>query len=423
MECTKEEHNVKLYPIYKMFSWDLLFYYSISFIFLTQIKGFSASNILLGEAFYHICKIISQVPLIALIRKLGKRKSLIFANIINAFSVLCCIIAKNIAYIFLAQFFSAIAFNTKGLVESNLLYDCLPKNEKRGHAFSRIDGKGNSLYYYTEAIAAVLSGFLYIINGYIPFILCFICCLISVGISVAFKETEKDKIQQHTTTTKEYLKDLQKSFKYMLQSDRLKYLFVFGAIFSAVLTVLVSPRSSILKQIGLPEQYFGVVFAGLGIISGISAKNQNKIHNKYRNKTLSVLSIPTTISCIIIGFWVSGNFSFVTTLVVILALYIIQDISKGAFHTLIKRYLNNFTNSNWRNKIISAYNFIENIAKGVLALIAAWLLKITNGANVVLIIGCISTIAIVLLLDSMRNKVGLKPEEYKKEDIEFLEIQ
>ena len=27
----KEEQNIKIYPIYKMLSWDLLFYYSINF--------------------------------------------------------------------------------------------------------------------------------------------------------------------------------------------------------------------------------------------------------------------------------------------------------------------------------------------------------------------------------------------------------
>ena len=31
LEETKEEQNIKIYPIYKMLSWDLLFYYSINF--------------------------------------------------------------------------------------------------------------------------------------------------------------------------------------------------------------------------------------------------------------------------------------------------------------------------------------------------------------------------------------------------------
>lgn len=53
-----KEKNRKIFPIYKMFSWDLLFYYSISFLFLSQAKGLSASDIFLGDAFYAIFKII-----------------------------------------------------------------------------------------------------------------------------------------------------------------------------------------------------------------------------------------------------------------------------------------------------------------------------------------------------------------------------
>lgn len=208
----------------------------------------------------------------------------------------------------------------------------------------------------------------------------------------------------------------------MMQSDRLKYLFIFGAVFAALLGVLVSLRSGTLEQIGVPEQYFGVIFALLGIVSGISAKNQNRIHNKFTNKTLAVISVPTTISCIIMGLCLIGKFNFTVILIILLVLFFIQFLAKGAFYTLIKRYLNNFTNSSLRSKITSAYNLVESIARAGVALCASWLLKITTPSNTVLVLGCVITIIIVLLLDSMRNKVGLKPEEYSKKDIEFLEL-
>ena len=306
------------------------------------------------------------------------------------------------------------------MVETNLLYDSLPKDAKRGQKFSKIDGKGLSWYYYADAITSIASGFLYIINGYLPLILCLICCLLSTVLSFKFSDVKEPK--QEKTDIKLYLKDLKQSFKYMMQSERLKYLFIFGASFAALLGVLISLRSGIFEQIGVPEQYFGVVFASLGIISGITAKNQNRIHNKFTNKTLAVISIPTTISCILVGFCVLGNFSFKVTLVILIALFLIQFMSKGAFYTLIKRYLNNFTNSELRSKITSAYNLIESIARAGVALFASWLLKITTASNTMMVIGCILTITIVLLLDKMRSKVGLKPEEYSKKEIEFLDV-
>lgn len=38
----------------------------------------------------------------------------------------------------------------------------------------------------------------------------------------------------------------------------------------------------------------------------------------------------------------------------------------------------------------------------------------TTTSGTVFVLGCIVTIALVLLIDKMRDKVGLKPEEYPK---------
>ena len=48
------------------------------------------------------------------------------------------------------------------------------------------------------------------------------------------------------------------------------------------------------------------------------------------------------------------------------------------------------------------------------------LLNYTDSANTIIIVGCMMTILIILLLDYMRGKVGLKPEQYKKEDLKYM---
>ena len=405
-----------------MLSWDLLFYYSISFLFFTQVKNISAADVLLGEALFPIFKFVLLMPLTALIAKIGKRKSIVLANLINAFSILSYIIAQNFTYIIIGQFLSAIAFDLKGVTETNLLYDSLPKDEKRGQSFSKIDGKGTSWYYYIDAITTLVSGFLFVINGYIPFILCFAFCIISAILSIKFSDIKKTDANENIKFTT-YIKDLKHSFKYMLQSNRLRYLIILGGIFWGFLSTLISLRTGMLKQIGVSEEYIGIIFSVLGIISGITAKNQNRIHNKYRNKTLAFLTVPATISCILTGFFVMGNFPFKITLALVLIMFLIQFMAKGPFFTLIKRYLNNFTTSSLRNKISSSYNFFESLMRAGISLLASFLLRITNSSNTILVLGCLVTIAIVLLLDKMHGKVGLKPEEYAKKEIEFLEIK
>lgn len=421
MENTKENKNIRIFPIYKAISWDLLFFYTILFLFLTQVKGISAADVLLAESTYPIFKFIFLMPLTILIEKIGKRKSLIFANAVNAISVIFFMISTNLWYVILAQFFSAIAFVIKGVAETNMLYDSLPKDEKRGSKFSKIDGKGGAWYYYLDAMSSVIAGFLYIVNPYIPLVLSLIVCIISIVLSYLFTETEKD--QKSKVSARNYIKDLKSSFRYMLQSKRLKFLLVFGAVFAGLLGVLISLRSGTLEELGVPEQYFGVIFASLGLISGITSKNQHRFHNHFHNKTLTVISIPATISCILVGFTVALKLPYTMTLIILILLFAVQFIAKGPFYTLIKRYLNNFTTSTLRNKISSCYNLMESLSRSIISLFASFLLKYTTSAGTMCIIGCVITIILVLLLDKMRTKVGLKPEEYPKKEIEFLEIK
>lgn len=421
MEETRKIRNVELFPFYKAISWDLLFFYTILFLFLTQVKGISAADVLLAESTYPIFKFVFLMPLTVLIEKIGKRKSLILANLINAISVIFFMLGFNVFYVIIAQFFSAIAFDIKGIAETNMLYDSLPKDEKRGSRFSKIDGKGGAWYYYLDAISSVLAGFLYVVNPYIPLVLALITCFASVAISYKFVETESEK--SDNISTRKYIKDLRSSFKYMFQSHRLKYLLIFGAIFSGLLGTLVTLRSGVLEELEVPEQYFGIIFAALGLLSGISSKNQNRFHNRFRNKTLATLAVPTTVSCMLIGLTVALKLPYETTLITIILLFTVQFFVKGPFYTLIKRYLNNFTNSSLRNKISSCYNLVESLARSLITLFASFLLRYTSSAGTMCIIGCVLTIVLVLLLDRMSSKVGLKPEQYKKSEIEFLELK
>ena len=73
--------NRKLFILYKILSNDLLFYYTISFVFLFNVKGLNIAQIVFAESFYPIFKLIFQIPCTVLIQKIGKRNSLIIANI------------------------------------------------------------------------------------------------------------------------------------------------------------------------------------------------------------------------------------------------------------------------------------------------------------------------------------------------------
>lgn len=423
MENTKaKQKNVKLYPTYKMFSWDMLFYYAIIYLFFTQVKGISAAEVMLAESFYPIFKVLLLIPATILIDKIGKRRSLIIGNLFIALSTLTYIFATSYEMIVLGEFFSAVGYIIKGVCETNMLYDSLEKNEKRGMLFSKIDGRATSFYFYIDAFSSIVSGFLFAFNGYLPMIFCLITNLISIVMAMNFEEIDDAPSNEKITLRKE-VKELKKSLKGIFKSPRLRNLLLFGAIFAGILSTLITLRSSILSDIEVPAQYFGIIFAILGIISGIAAKNQHKIHKRFRNKTLAILSLPVVISCVILGLWCVAGFDKELTIIVVLMVFLIQYIAKGPFNTLIRQYLNNFTNTTLRTKISSSYNLLESLFRSMFSLFASFLLRYTSTANTLTVVGCIATVGIVLLLDNMREKVGLKPEEYKEKDMKILELK
>ena len=410
----KKKNNINLYKFYRIFSWDLLFYYAIIYLFLTIEKGISPAQVLQFDAFFILFKFMVQIPCTLLIQKLGKRKSLILANFIAVIHIVIIMVSQNFEMLIFSQFLCAIAFVVKSTCETDMLYDSLEHNEERGHKFAKIDGKANSRYYYIDAISSILSGFLYVVNPYLPIILCFITLFITFVLSTKFEEIHTQKEKMHI---REEIRNIRYGIRNILTSKRLVCLVIFNAVMIGLVGIIRNLRNTVLLEIGIPEQYFGIIFAVLGIVTGISARSQGMIHKHHRNKTLGFLAMPTAIACMFMGITILCNFSSEVTIPIILFLIIITNCTKGPYYVLIKRYLNNFTNSEKRVRIATVNNMFENAIASLLIFIASFILNYINITFTTIVIGCIFILIFVLLLDMMKTRVGLDPEEYNIDEI------
>lgn len=75
------QRNVKLFPIYKLFSYDVLFYYAISILYLTATKHFNLSQVALISSVYSLANILSQIPASIVAGKIGLKNSMIIGNL------------------------------------------------------------------------------------------------------------------------------------------------------------------------------------------------------------------------------------------------------------------------------------------------------------------------------------------------------
>ena len=419
-EIQNKKINARLYPIYKMLSWDLLFYYSIIFLYLVQAKNFSASQVMLGEAFFTASCFVLQIPIGLLVDKIGKKRSLVIANICMCLFSFILLIIQNFNQLLIGYFIDAIGYVLRTVCETNILYDSLPIGKRRGNLYSEIDGIGASRYYVVDAITSLIAGYAFVLNPYLPIIFCFIANIISTILATRFRSIKLQNEQVEVKEgVREYFRQLGEAIRFTKKSKRIFCLLLYFGLVSGLIYNLTTFRSSVLEGISIPEHYFGIIFAISQMVAAICAKAQIFIHKRFRNKTLAVLGIPLTIACIIIGFLAMIGTS-TTFKVIIVLLFVFQGAIKGAYNVLIYRYLNNFTNRKIRTKLATIRNMFYNISSILISLFGAMLLNYTDSANTIIIVGCMMTILIILLLDYMRGKVGLKPEQYKKEDLKYM---
>lgn len=425
-----QQKNQKLYQFYKMVSWDLLFYYAIVFLFLTQTKGFSTAQYIFAEAFYPLFKIISQIPCTILVQKIGKKNSLIIGNLFLFAFVLVVMGLNSVTEYIIANFICAIAFTTKSLAEPNLLYDSIENTENKRTIFSKIDGHGSSLYYYLNAITAAISGFLFVVNPYIPLVLSLLFTFIAVILSYQFTEIQNSE-ELHTATKKSsfmlelrnYIGDLKQAFRFILKSKRLRSLILFNAIFVSFIVMVDTLRRSVLTELNVPNEYFGIIFALYGILSGFFSNSATKIHKTHGNHTLSFLSMTYCISVILTGLTaiLSGLPPFLLYFLV-LTLFAVNYVIPAPYYTLIKQYLGSFATSTLRTQITSANLFLESLTRTLVAFLVSFLTDNISSALSTFILGILFIIILLIILSYMKTRVGLKPEEYSNSDIKFNEL-
>ena len=428
---TKEEkqkmrkRNMKLFPIYKMLSWDLLFYYTINFLFLTQIKNISASNVVLIDSFYALFIMVLQIPINVIIAFLGKKKSLVIGNITLVIYMLIIIFSRNIFDLILANFISAIGFGIKETIQAVLLKESIPPSKYKNQIFSKLNSKGATGYYTLNMISKVIAGYLFTINGYLPMICSLIILIISTIISMGFIEPNpKGNTSLKKAMGNEEIKNIKSGFKFVLKSERLKALILSAAFICSLLSILGNYEVNLLEDINLSSILIGYAGALNSLINAIASKKENKFNSILKNKSLTVLSLTLSISALVAGICgISGIRENLVGIIIILSTYMIFGFINGMYYTIIDRYLMNFANKEIDTQINSVYNLFRNATKMMFGYLASFILGVTTSANALIIVGIIFTIIYISISQYMKTRLGLKPDEYSKEERKYDELK
>lgn len=414
--------NAKLYVTYKMFSWDLLFFYSIQYLFLTMTKGISPGDILKINALYPLFTMVMQMPAIICGDILGRKKSIVMGNMLISLYVVALMVIPSKLSLFIGNIIWAFGYALKNTQETNLLYDSTSTKGGEG-LYPKINGRGATGYYILDGIASLTAGYLFVINAYLPMLLCLGLTLIATLISLGFKDIYKNDMKAKNNieeSIKEYKEDFKYSIKAIIKSKRLRALIIFLSVFNAINNIMETYRGNILTKLNVSPENFSIIIASITLIAGFATIYQNKFHKKYRNKSLGILAIAYVMSMIAIGCLVLTNKNEVLPLVLILLC--VRNIAMSLYYILAERYLKNFSTPKTRGRISFASETVTNIIESACMFGAGIILDITNIGIATLWTGLLFLAVFVVLLDYMRTRVGLKPNQYEEQDIDLEKI-
>ena len=133
---------------------------------------------------------------------------------------------------------------------------------------------------------------------------------------------------------------------------------------------------------------------------------------------MSVISITYLFSWITIAV-ISLNLTNNIAIPIMLALYALNRICDSQWYVTRGKYLKNFTEAESREKITFTFELISSLIGGLSALLGSFILSITDIKHAILLVALLGFGIMIVVLDYMRTRFGLKPKQYSEEDLKF----
>lgn len=283
-ENKKSKRILKILPWYMGLSYGLLFYTPISTLFFTIAKNLSPSQItLLGTISTLLC-ILLQPSLLKIIKKINNVLSVRIGSILLLLSVLL-ITFGNFYMIMIGIILETIAFTFKDMINiilrNNLIYAF------KSDEYIKYKNKSFLIYSIATAIIALVVGYLFNLNYYIPMICCMICCTIIIIMSLFIDDIKTENVEEKSNNSYS---------KIIIKNKMIINIILFFGLIRTCIALGFNNSELFIQQelkyffnIAKTTYYFSLIVFVSRIVRILSNLCLNKIYLKLREKLLILL--------------------------------------------------------------------------------------------------------------------------------------
>lgn len=185
---SKIKRSIKLYTTFYAFSADLIFFVPIDTLFLTLVKGLNASQISAITMIGLLVCILLQKITVKITNKIGNANSIRLGTLMMLLSTIILTFGKSFTSMIIYRIINELAFMfwnmTSILLRNDLIY--LDRKDE----YYAIRNKAKVMYGIITMVTALISGYLFNVNKYLPMYISIVIYFIIFIISLGFYEAQ-----------------------------------------------------------------------------------------------------------------------------------------------------------------------------------------------------------------------------------------
>ena len=358
----KINRSIKIYPIFSAFSADLIFFIPIDTLFLTLVKGLSASQITAMTMVSLLVCILFQKVILKIAKKIGNVNSLRLGAVLILIATVILTFCKSFTLMLIYKSIYEISFMflhmDKIILKNNL------NAVNREEDYYKIRNKSKIIYAIITLFTALVSGYLFNTNNYLPMYLSIIIYTVMLVVAFMYYEAETEE------------NETKKSNKKLKMTSIILYVILSNAVSHSIIK-LGQSNSKLFMQYDfqniLSVEMVTYYITAIVFVSRIARLIGNiifgKVYLKIKHKTSIILTILLSLAFLLL---ITGHFlqiDFIYKVIIMSLGFFLILATRDSFQVYIEDVALSITNKEEQQKVMIDIEVYRKIGTLVLSAI------------------------------------------------------
>jgi MFS family permease len=348
---------------------------SAIWILYLQHRGYSLTEIGIGEAAFHLAPILLEVPSGSFADMIGRRWSLVVSSVLVALSSALFLGATTFPVVLLAMFLSGASMSFRSGADQAFLFDALTEDQQTryGRVFGRLLSTGYVLSGATMWLGAWFSD----IDYAIPYTLSMVFALISIVLALGLKEPPRERSHHGASGFLNHLRDVRTLLQ---ERPVVAFMLVTAAFYWVGVTIaelyvqaLFSDRGMSNAQIGA---FLGVMFLAIAGGTAVGGQLTGRLAWHW-----PLLTVATGVGVITLG--------VANAMAVIVGAFIVAEFVSGIAETRMSAWYNGQLPSGQRATVLSVESWLFSVLMIGLFPLAGWFAERAGWTAMYIVVGSV----------------------------------